>query len=127
MSTSLRAGIAALPPKTSGVVILPGDMPAITAADLRQILALHQDNPQQILRGTTADGREGHPALFPTDLFPALSALTRDEGGRSLLKANRDRVKLVPLPGENAVLDLDTPEDWAAYRAAQAASNTRAS
>jgi len=26
-----------------------------------------------------------------------------------------DRVRLVPLPGQMAVLDLDTPEDWAAY------------
>ncbi|PJE36025.1 nucleotidyltransferase family protein, partial [Pseudooceanicola lipolyticus] len=28
-----------------------------------------------------------------------------------------DRVQLVPLPGQRARADLDTPEDWAAWRA----------
>ena len=127
MTASLRAGITSLPSDTAAALILPGDMPAITAADLRLLLALHRENPQLILRGTTADGREGHPALFPADLFPALCAVTGDEGGRSVLHTNRACLRLVPLPGENAVLDLDTPEDWAAFRTAQAASSSRAS
>jgi molybdenum cofactor cytidylyltransferase len=122
MTASLRAGLAALPAACTSTMILPGDMPGITSSDLSALLTLHTKHPHAILRGTTADGREGHPALFPADLFPALMALTGDEGGRSVLKAHRDRVRLVALPGDHATLDLDTPEDWAAYRAATAGS-----
>ena len=117
MAASLRAGMAALPGGTTGVMILPADMPAITAQDLRQMIARHEAVPDRILRGATAEGREGHPALFPADLFGALAAVTGDEGGRSVLAAHRDRVEHIALPGDHAVLDLDTPEDWAAYRA----------
>lgn len=117
MTASLRAGIAALPPDCPGVMVLPADLPGPTSADLARLLALFAADPRAILRATAEDGREGHPALFPADLFPALAGLSGDEGGRSVLQANRDRLRLVPLPGDRAVLDLDTPEDWAAFRA----------
>jgi CTP:molybdopterin cytidylyltransferase MocA len=118
MTASLRAGLAALPPGTPAAMILPADMPGLTTDDLALLLLAHHDDPHAILRGTGPDGREGHPALFPADLFPALMALTGDEGGRSVLRAHRDRVRLIALPHDHATLDLDTPQDWAAYRAA---------
>lgn len=117
MAASLKAGIAALPPGTTGALILPADMPGIDTDDLRLFLTRFAANPSRILRGATATGQEGHPALFPAELFPALLALSGDEGARSVLRAHRDRVDLIALPGDHAILDLDTPEDWAAYRA----------
>jgi molybdenum cofactor cytidylyltransferase len=72
-----------------------------------------------IWRGASVDGRPGHPAIFPADLWDALAAITGDEGGRSVLQAHKERVRVVPLPGEMALLDLDTPEDWATYRGRQ--------
>lgn len=117
MTASLRAGIASLPPGCPGAMILPADMPGLTSADLSRLLSRFAEDPTRLLRGTAEDGREGHPALFPADLFPALLALCGDEGGRSVLKAHRDRLVLVPLPGDHAVLDLDSPEDWAAFHA----------
>lgn len=120
MSASLRAGLAALPRKATAAVILPADMPGITTEDLQLFLAAHAKMPEKLFRGSSAGGRHGHPALFPADLFPALMGLSGDEGGRSVLKANTHRLELIPLPGTHAVLDLDTPEDWAAYRASLA-------
>jgi CTP:molybdopterin cytidylyltransferase MocA len=118
MTASLRAGIAAMPPDAPAAMILPADMPGITGEDLSWMLKEWAETPDLILRGATAEGNEGHPVLFPADLFPALLALTGDEGGRPVLRANRARLRPVPLPGNHAVLDLDTPEDWAAFRAA---------
>ncbi len=117
MAASLRAGIAALPPGTPAVMILPADMPGITATDLSALLRAHAAQPEMILRGTDADGREGHPVLFPAAHFPALATLTGDQGARPVLQANRETVRKVALPGRHATLDLDTPEDWAAFRA----------
>ena len=48
-------------------------------------------------------------------LWQELAKITGDEGGRSVLKRHADRVRLLPLPDRMAVLDLDTPEDWAAW------------
>jgi len=115
LSASLAAGIAALPALASGVMILPADMPDITADDICKVLAAFDGTT--ILRGATAGGIPGHPVLFPARDFPALATLTGDRGGKALLDAAGARVTLLPLPGDHAVTDLDTPEDWAAWRA----------
>jgi CTP:molybdopterin cytidylyltransferase MocA len=117
MSASLRAGLATLAPGAAAAMILPADMPGLATEDLGALIAAHRADPARILRGATADGRPGHPVLFPADLLPALAAATGDTGGRAVIAANPERVRLVPLAGDRAVLDLDTPADWAAFRA----------
>jgi CTP:molybdopterin cytidylyltransferase MocA len=118
MSASLRAGIAALPPGVAGAMILPADMPGLAARDLRRLQARFAADPTRILRATAADGTPGHPILFPADLLPDLQAVTGDQGGRAVLRAQAGRVANLALPGDRATLDLDTPADWAAFRAA---------
>ncbi|MCB1328189.1 MAG: nucleotidyltransferase family protein [Maritimibacter sp.] len=117
MSASLAAGIAALPAFVTALMILPADMPDITADDLSALISAFDG--RTILRGTGDDGTPGHPVLFPARDLPALAAQTGDQGGRALLAADPARVRLVPLPGRHALTDLDTPEDWAAWRARQ--------
>jgi molybdenum cofactor cytidylyltransferase len=119
MSRSLVRAVGALDdagPK-DGLMILPADMPGFTTAALSDLVARFQAEPDLILRGGTEDGQPGHPAIFPRALWPALAQVTGDEGGRSVLRQNEGRVRVVPLPGPMAILDLDTPEDWAAWRA----------
>ncbi|MFN5826754.1 MAG: nucleotidyltransferase family protein, partial [Rhodobacterales bacterium] len=65
------------------------------------------------------DGTPGHPVLFPVWALADLAALTGDSGARDLLQTYRNRTELVALPARHAVTDLDTPEDWAAWRGAQ--------
>ena len=65
--------------------------------------------------------------LLPPWLRPEILALTGDQGARELLQRHRDKVRLVPLPEARAITDLDTPEDWAAWRQRQADISTRAS
>ncbi len=119
MSRSLAAGIAVLTPgagPADGLMILPADMPAFTTPALSDLIARFLCDPGLILRGGTMDGQPGHPVIFPRDLWPALAALSGDEGGRSVLSQQKGRVRVIPLPGPMAILDLDTPEDWAAWR-----------
>jgi molybdenum cofactor cytidylyltransferase len=114
MAASIVAGVAGL---ETPVLVVLADMPDVTAADLHLILALSAQAPGAILRAATEDGRPGHPVLFPADLLPELAALTGDTGAREVLKRHPARVNLVPLGGDRALVDLDTPEDWADWRA----------
>lgn len=119
MSRSLLRGLAAVaatePDAAAGLMILPADMPDFTPEALDRLIAAFRGAPGQIWRGASAEGEPGHPAIFPRDLWPALAQVSGDEVGRSVLQANRDRVRVLPLPGAMATRDLDTPEDWAAY------------
>ena len=100
-----------------GLMILPADMPGFSAGALADLIFRFRAEPDLIWRGSTHDGTPGHPAIFPRDLWQELANITGDEGGRSVLKRHADRVRLLPLPDRMAVLDLDTPEDWAAFLA----------
>jgi CTP:molybdopterin cytidylyltransferase MocA len=116
MAVSLRAGLAAAAP--GAVLVHLADLPEVTTADLMHLLDRHREAPDRILRATADDGTPGHPVLFPDWVRADLMALSGDVGARDVLRRHADRVDLVRLPGRHAVTDLDTPEDWAAWRAA---------
>lgn len=122
MSSSLRRGVGLLPPGLDGVMILPADMPEITAADISRLIAAFRAVPRPTIQQATAeDGTPGHPVLFPADCFSALLTLSGDMGAKAVLTANVHRVRHVSLPGRSALTDLDTPEAWRDWEAAQAA------
>lgn len=114
MARSLAAGVSALPEGAVAVMVLLADMPDVTTEDMRRVLAAFDG--EVILRGATADGKLGHPVVFPFRDFAALRSLEGDEGAKTIMEANADRVRPVVLPYSHARTDLDTPEDWAAWR-----------
>lgn len=120
MAESLKAGLVALP-HGADIMLLLADLPEITGADLITMRDHWRQEPEAILRGAAADGTPGHPVCFPADLRDDLMTLQGDEGARSVLVRHRARLRLIPLPGRHATTDLDTPEDWSAWRAGQAA------
>ncbi len=118
MNASLRSAIRMLPEGAPAVLLLLGDLPDITEDHLRTVLQAHDISTDTLIwRGATSDGKPGHPVIFDASLFPALSALSGDDGGKPVAEAARDKTVLVPLPGDHARADLDTPEAWEAWRA----------
>jgi molybdenum cofactor cytidylyltransferase len=120
MAESLKQGLRALP-ADAPLMLLLADLPEIDATDLRDIVLSWAQTPTAILRATAADGTPGHPVCFPPDLRAELDALAGDEGARAVLMRHKDRVRVVALPARHAITDLDTPEDWATWRAARSA------
>lgn len=119
MSASIRVGVTAVLDKALGLAVLPADMPEVTAMDMRALIdAFDAASRDSVVRATGADGTPGHPVIFPSRLFPALLQLTGDSGAKPVLAG--EAVVTVALPKAHALTDLDTPEDWAAWRAARA-------
>ena len=114
MSASIAIGVASLPRSAEAVMILPTDMPDLSAADLNAVLSEFAENSDTVHRGASENGQPGHPVVFPRRLFPVLKALSGDDGARAVLES--EVVRLVPLPNKNAVTDLDTPEEWQSWR-----------
>lgn len=122
MGTSLAAGVAALGTEIDAAIIVPADMPEITAADIdRLIAAFDPEEGRAIVRAVSANGTGGHPVLFGRRFFEALRALEGDRGARAILAEHPEFVVDVTLPGRAAETDLDTPEAWEAWRARQPA------
>jgi len=110
MASSIRAGIAALPPEADAVVIALGDQPLIDAEVIRRVVAAWRRAPARdgAVTAMYEDGR-GHPSLFGAALFPALLALDGDRGARALLTSLGSAVTVVKIAGAQPP-DVDTPE-----------------
>ncbi|MEL7464893.1 MAG: molybdopterin-binding/glycosyltransferase family 2 protein [Pseudomonadota bacterium] len=117
MGASIRAGMAEIAAEAEAALIALADMPEIATADFDRLIAAYDaEEGREIVRAATSDRRAGNPVLFGRRFFEPLRALEGDEGARSLLAAHAELVRLVSLTGEHARIDLDTPEDWAAWR-----------
>ncbi|KQQ11732.1 4-diphosphocytidyl-2C-methyl-D-erythritol kinase [Methylobacterium sp. Leaf123] len=110
LSTSLRIGLAALPPGTEAALVLLGDMPRIGPAHLDALIAAYagaMPRPSAVV--PVSEGRRGNPVLLNLVRLGAdLAALTGDHGAGPILKRRGD---VLELPADPAVIfDVDTPE-----------------
>ncbi len=118
ISTSIRAGVGALPADAAGVLVCLGDMPATSPEDLGRLIGAFEAGGADICV-PVAGGRRGNPALFARELFDALGRLSGDEGARRLIATHAGPIREVALAGTGTLTDLDTEADIDAYNRAQ--------
>jgi molybdenum cofactor cytidylyltransferase len=108
-SSSIRAGIQALPANTGGVVFLLCDQPQIPAQLIRDLINRHAESHAPII-APFVGGRRANPVLFDRCTFPDLLTLEGDMGGRAFF--SKYPIDYIPWNDENILLDVDTPEDY---------------
>lgn len=117
MAHSLRAGLLTLQ-DYAGIVVGLADMPEITTEDYHNLINSFRNDPEaNIHRAASQDGTAGNPVLLPRWALDDPDVFKGDAGARHLLRQYPDRVRLVALPDNHATTDLDTPQDWADWRA----------
>jgi molybdenum cofactor cytidylyltransferase len=116
LSTSLKAGIRALPEAAAGALVLLGDMPRIEASDLDRLIAAFGESQGQAIIVPTHTGRRGNPVLWPRALFAEMLRLDGDAGARRLFAAHASCVREVDLGTDAIFLDVDTPDALAELR-----------
>ena len=112
-SGSLHCGLRALPAHCDAAVVMLGDMVHVTGEMLRVIAeraAQRTDAPLVVSRygDVTAP-----PLLFRRTLFDELLAWKGEGCGKAVVKAHAQEAVYVDWP-ESALVDVDTPEDFAA-------------
>lgn len=110
LSTSLRAGIEALPPDTDVAVIALGDMPLVGPEVVRRLIAAYSPTEHRSVCVPVFRGERGNPVLWGRQHFEALKAMTGDKGARVLFEPLADEIVEVAMPDEAVLLDADTPE-----------------
>ena len=119
LSTSLRAGIEALPPDTDVVVISLGDMPLVGPEVVRRLIAAYSPAEHRSVCVPVFRGERGNPVLWGRQHFEVLKGMTGDRGARVLFKALADEIVEVAMADEAVLLDADTPEALEAIRSTQ--------
>lgn len=112
LSTSLRAGFAALPEEAEAAAVLLGDMPQIGTALLDWLIKAWRSSSGPSALVPTFEGKRGNPAVLSKDLAPAIERLSGDTGAGKLLRSLQDVVEIDM--GDPAVTrDADTPQELA--------------
>jgi molybdenum cofactor cytidylyltransferase len=109
LASSLKAGVASLPPETAGVAILLADMPKVSSDVLVALAAAFDAKPDSSAVVPTFRGQRGNPVFISRTLFEAVASLEGDVGARQLLRG-RDDVVEVPFVDDGVALDVDTPD-----------------
>ncbi len=110
MSSSLGAGVAALPPHVAAAFVALGDQPMVDGLVLDQLMEAWWRGERPIV-APRYRGRRGNPVLFDRSLFADLQALEGDRGARDYIDANRERLQVVDVD-DAMPLDVDTPADY---------------
>lgn len=115
MGSSLRAGLAALPPACPAVVVALVDQPRVTPAAVARLIAAYEEGAE--IAVATYGGAPRNPVLLRAGHFTGVAeAAVGDVGARGFLRAHPELVTPVPCDGVAAPDDIDTPEDLADFR-----------
>jgi len=111
LSTSLRAGVSALPPDIDGALILLGDMPEVEASVLSLLMASFTG--MSAICVPVRHGRRGNPVLWGSRYFPEMMELTGDFGAKPLMARHEAHLIEVEVATDSIFYDVDAPEDLA--------------
>ena len=109
-SSSYRAGIGALDPRSEAIIIILGDQPGVDPETINRVADQWREGDGQIALASY-QGRKGHPMLFAKPLFHQLVGLHGDKAAWKLVDANPDLVRVIPIDRPFPE-DIDTMEDF---------------
>jgi len=117
LSTSLKAGIAAVPAGCDGAIVLLGDMPGVSTALIDRLIASFDPREDRAICVATRNGKHGNPVLWARRFFEEIASIEGDVGAKALVGAYGELVREVEATDDAPLIDIDTPEALAAYRA----------
>ena len=116
LSTTLKAGLAALPKECDAVVVCLADMPNISEQHINALIANFQPREGRAIIVPVFQGKRGNPVLWARQFWPSMGNISGDVGARHLIGQHEDLVYEVEFDDTAVMTDLDTPEQWSEFR-----------
>jgi len=114
LSTSVRAGLAAVPAAADAIMICLADQPLLEPADVNRLVRAFAEARQQgkSIVVPFFKGQRGNPVILDTSYKESILEVVGDVGCRRVIKRNPDRVWTVEMETDHVVRDVDTFEDY---------------
>ena len=105
------------------VMVWHVDQPHVTVSTVTALIdRFRQRGPEIVV--PEFDGRRGHPVIFGRAVFAELLGAPDDEGARTVVRANPDRIAVVRVDDRAVIEDVDTPEAYEALLRRLASGDT---
>lgn len=102
-AASLRAGLAAVQPGSRAAAILLGDQPSVSAERIDRVAHAFLAEGRPVARpfdlAPSGERVPGHPVVLARSIWPAVTALSGDEGARALLARHPEWLHALSLDG----------------------------
>lgn len=110
-STSVRCALPHIEPSAEAAIFIPCDQPFLSSAVVDLLIETFEHRQPSIVV-PTSDGKRMSPVLISRALFPELTAITGDAGGRQLFAHHESELIEVPIAEAIALRDIDTRNDY---------------
>ena len=108
ISRTISLGLSALL-DCDGVLFCVADQPMLQRSTITSLIDFWKEDPAKIA-ALSYNGVRGNPCLFPARFFPALLALTGDQGGSAVIRQHKNDLRLLEVHHPIELHDIDTPE-----------------
>jgi molybdenum cofactor cytidylyltransferase len=109
ISSSIHAGIRALPDSADGAIISVCDQPFLSSRVFDNLIDTFASSDKLII-ASEYNGAVGSPVLFSREYFEELRSLQGDRGARRIVLLHEEDVERIPFP--DGSIDIDTPSDY---------------
>jgi molybdenum cofactor cytidylyltransferase len=116
MGYTVAAGVRALDETVRCALITPGDLPGLRTQMIDRLISVAAiAGNDRIVYPTLPTGEQRNPVLWPRRFFADLAALTGDTGARGLIQRYKGDAMPIPVDDTGTFIDIDRPEDLAAW------------
>jgi molybdenum cofactor cytidylyltransferase len=116
MSSSIVAGIKALPEEVEGILLALADLPLLQSDTIKKIADNFRSSKHRLIV-PVFQGRTGHPVLIAKEFFPELLKLQGDAGAKKIIRENKEQTLFLNVNDPGIYLDIDEPHTYAKLRA----------
>jgi molybdenum cofactor cytidylyltransferase len=114
-NSSLRLGIASVPAGARAAVVLLGDMPFVTTEMIRAVVSRYALEAPRLVVSSYGEVT-APPTLYDASLFAEFTPLEGEGCGKHVVRRHWEEAAVLSWP-EQALADLDRPEDYERARA----------
>ena len=114
MSTSIRAGLAAVPSQATAIMIYLADQPLLVPGDVNRLIrafAEARERRKSIVVPFFC-GKRGNPVILDASFKEAILEAVGEVGCKRVIKRNPDIVLVVEMDTDHVVRDVDRMEDY---------------
>jgi len=112
MISSVKAGLAALPPSCEAFFLVLGDQPGIAASTFTQLVEAWRGNPHARMVSPTWNNRRGHPVLIAAAGIDEILNLPVDATMKTFVARHIANSIEVQVDDPAICADVDTPEQY---------------
>jgi molybdenum cofactor cytidylyltransferase len=115
--TSVYTGLLSITQDCDGVMICLSDQPLLQAVDINVLIDAFGKRSHGSILVPTFEGQRGNPIIFDFHHRQEILNGERNLGCKKLIEKNAQEVCSFEMNNNHVVFDLDTPEQYAAFKA----------